>query len=140
MAYNESIVSISLKADSSIAGYTGVPGLPGSADPNGGHQYRFVKVTGASTAGLADTTANEIPVGVLQNKPQVVNAAATVAIAGVTLVELGGTVAAGNGIQNDADGKGIVAVGGGSDPVLGVALQGGSTGQVVPVLLRGQSF
>lgn len=140
MAYNESIVSISLKADSSVATYTGVPGLPGSADPNGGFQYRFVKVTGNSTCGLADQTAAEIPVGVLQNKPQVVNAAATVAIAGVTLVELGGTVDAGEGVQNDEDGKGISAVGGGEDPVLGVALQGGTAGQVVPVLLRGQSF
>ena len=140
MAYNENISTISLKADSSIAVYTGVPGLPGSADPNGGFQYRFVKVTGADTVGLADGSGNEIPVGVLQNKPQVVNAAATVAFAGVTLVELGDSVNAGDGVQNDSDGKGVSAVGGGTDPILGVALQGGASGQVVPVLLRGQSY
>ena len=139
MAYNESIVSISLKADSSIAVYTGVPGLPGSTDPNNGFQYRFVKITGASTAGLADTTAAEIPVGVLQNKPQVENAAATVAISGVSLVELGGTVAAGAGIRNNASGKGVTATAG-THNVLGVALQGGTTGKVVPVLLLGPSF
>ena len=58
MAYDEAIRSISLDADSSIAVYTGVPGLPGSADPNGGKQYRFVKVTGAGTVGLATAAAN----------------------------------------------------------------------------------
>ena len=79
MAFQEILHAITLEADASLGGYTGVPGLPGSAEPNGGNQYRFVKVTGAVTVGLADATADEVVVGVLQNKPQDAGHAATVA-------------------------------------------------------------
>ena len=99
--YDESIRSITLDADSSLAGYTGVPGLPGSASPNNGNQYRFVKVTGAHQCGLADDT-DTLVIGVVQNKPQVTGAAATVAIRGISLVEAGGSVNAGDGVAVDA--------------------------------------
>lgn len=135
MAYNESIVSISLNADSSIAVYTGVPGQPGSTDPNGGFQYLFVKVTGTNTAGLADADAGEQVVGVLQNKPQEVNAAATVCISGVSLVVAGGNVSAGAPVKNNSAGKAVTATPA-TDVVLGVALKGGASGELIPVLLR----
>ena len=76
MAYEESLRSITLNADSSLGIYTGVPGQPGSPDPHGGKQYHFVKVTGVHQVGLADATA--AVVGVLQNKPQGTGQAATV--------------------------------------------------------------
>ena len=135
MAYNESIVSISLNADSSIAVYTGVPGQPGSTDPNGGKQYLFVKVTGSNTAGLADTTSGEQVIGVLQNKPQEVNAPASVAISGVSLVVAGGTVAAGAPIKTNNAGKAVTGTPG-TDTIIGVALKGGASGTLIPVLLR----
>ena len=56
MAYEESLRSITLNADSSLGIYTGVPGQPGSPDPHGGKQYHFVKVTGVHQVGLADAT------------------------------------------------------------------------------------
>jgi len=135
--YDESIRSITLDADASLALYTGVPGLPGSAAPNNGNQYRFVKVTGAHQCGIADTTSNEIIVGVLQNKPQVVGAAATVAIRGISLVEAGDTIDAGDPVKVDSDGAAVAATPG-TDAALyvGVAVGGAAVGQLVPVLLR----
>lgn len=136
-AYDESIRSITLDADASLAEYTGVPGLPGSASPNNGNQYCFVKVTGAHQCGLADTTANEIVIGVVQNKPQVTGAAATVAIRGISLVEAGGNISAGNAIKVNASGKGVAAtLPADAALVVGVAVGGAASGQLVPVLLR----
>jgi hypothetical protein len=136
--YEESIRSITLDADDTLGIYTGVPGLPGSASPNKGKQYCFVKVVGAHQCGLADGDANEIVVGVLQNKPQVEGGAATVAIRGVSLVEAGGTIEAGNAVKVETTtGNGVAAtLPGDAALVVGVALGGAAEGQLVPVLLR----
>lgn len=131
MAYTEALRTISLQADSSLATYTGVPGLPGSADPNWGFQFRFVKVTGDRTAGLADTSEGEIVIGVMQNKPQVNDQAATIAFQGVTYVQCGGTVAAGDGVTTDAYGRAVVGT-----PVLGIATTGAASGEIASVLLK----
>ena len=109
MAFEEGLRSISLNADSTLAVYTSVPGQPGSADPNGGKQYRFVKVTGASQVGLADATANEVVVGVLQNKPQYTGQSATVAIRGVSKVQAGGNVNAGQAVKVKNTGEAVAA-------------------------------
>ena len=137
MAYTELLRSITLEADSSIAEATGVPGQPGASEPNGGKQYCFVKVTGAQTAGLATAAANEAVVGVLQNKPQVTGEAATVAIDGVSLVEAGGTIAAGAGVKVNASGKAVTWVAGTDDRDLrvGVAVTAGASGALMSVLL-----
>lgn len=128
MAYDESVVSISLDAAASIGEYTGVPNLPGSAKPNYGKQYRFVKIVGPHQAGLAAT--GDAPVGVLQNKPQEPGAAATVAISGVVNVMAGAAgVGAGALVGPDADGK---AVAGGTS---GVAVSTAQAGSLVSVLL-----
>lgn len=131
MSYEESIRSITLKADSSIGVFTGPPGYPGSASPHGGKQYHFVKVTAAATAGLAGN--GEKAHGVLQNKPQQTGAAATVAIRGVSNVVAGAAVAAGAVVQANASGQAITFA---SGEKLGVALQAaGGAGELVPVLL-----
>ena len=136
MAYEEILKSITLDADSSLAVWTSVPGQPGSADPNGGKQYYFVKVTGSNTCGLADGDANEIVVGVLQNKPQVTGAAATVAISGVSLVTAGGNVNAAAAVKNDGTGKAVAAtLPADAALVLGIALKSGASGELIPVLL-----
>lgn len=132
MSYDDSIRSISLDADASIGFYTGVPGLPGSAAPNTGKQYCFVKVTGAHTAGLAG--AGESAVGVLQNKPQTVGSAATVAIRGISLVTAGGAVAAGDYVAADAEGRGVT---GDAATANGIAIEAATAaGQLIPVLLK----
>lgn len=137
MAYDEGLRSVTLTADATAAVYTGVPGLPGSASPNGGNQYKFVKVTGAKQCGLADTTANEIVVGVLQNKPQTTGSAATVAVRGISKVLAGGNVTAGNAIKVNASGKGVAAtLPADAALVVGVAVGSGAADQLIPVLLK----
>lgn len=131
MAYEESLRSISLNADATLAMYTGVPGVPGSANPNYGRQYRFVKVTGANQVGLAVGDENENSIGVMQNKPQVTGQAATVSIHGVSMVMAGGTFDAGALVGPDSEGR---AVSGGTS---GIALAAaGQANELVPVLLQ----
>lgn len=135
MAFDESLRSISLNADSSIAGYTGVPGLPGSAEPNYGKQYRFVKVTGNQQVGLVTDGATDVAIGVVQSKPQVEGQAATVAIRGVSFVLCGEAVNPGAAITADSQGRGVAA--GGSDLVYGIALTStDAAGELVSVLLK----
>lgn len=132
MAYEESLRSITLNADSSLAVWTGVPGQPGSADPNGGKQYHFVKVTGAHQVGLANAT-DTIVVGVLQNKPQNNGNAATVGIRGVSKVVCDAAVTAGDVITVSADGQ---ATTGGAAQKVGIALSTtANAGELVSVLL-----
>lgn len=107
MSYEENLRSISFEADASIGIYTGAPGLPGSALPNTGMMYRFVKIVGKGTVGLA-TAAADVVAGVLQNKPQQPGAAATVGYEGVSNLMTGGVVAAGALLAPDATGRAVV--------------------------------
>lgn len=138
MAYEESLRSISLDADSSLAGYTGVPGLPGSASPNWGKAFRFVKVTGAHQVGLCTTAANEVPIGVMQNKPQVTGQAATVAIQGVSMVQSGAAVTAGAAVKVDTTGRAVTATLPADNAlVVGIAVGTcAAADQLVPVLIK----
>jgi len=54
--------------------------------------YRFVKITGAKTAGLV-TSPNDYSIGVLQNKPQYTGQAAQIGFLGVSYVITGAGVA-----------------------------------------------
>jgi hypothetical protein len=135
--YEEAIRTVTFLADSSLAGYTGVPGTPGAADPNYGNaQFRWVKVVGARTVGRSTGTADKVlTVGVCQNKPQVVGEAATVAIRGVSAVLSGAAIAAGAVVTSDSTGRAVTD--GAGTFTLGVAIEA-TTGanQLVPVLLR----
>jgi hypothetical protein len=109
MAYEESLRNITLKADATLAVYTGVSGQPGSPAAHGGKQYRLCKVSGVGLAGVADTTANEVIIGVLQNKPQYLNTAATIGVSGVTLAEAGAAITAGAALKADSNGRVVTA-------------------------------
>jgi hypothetical protein len=133
MAYEESLRSITLNADATLAAYTGVPGQPGSASPNGGKQYHFVKVTGVHQVGLADADDTTI-VGVVQNKPQVTGGAATVAIRGVSKVVSDAAITAGTLVKCSADGQAAAT---GAGPTVGIALTTtANAGELVSVLLK----
>lgn len=133
-SYDETLRRITLQADASLASYTGPPGIPGSADPNYGKQYCWVKFTGDHTVGLATAAADAL-VGVLQNKPQRVGEAATVAVGGVSLVQVAAALTWGQQVTANGSGIGILwstgTIGG-----LVVRGGGGVTGALVPVLLR----
>lgn len=135
MAYEETLRSVTLLADSSIGIFTGPPGVPGSLSPNSAKQFRWLKVTGANLVGLCSTGATENPIGVLQNKPQGVNDAATVGFNGVSMVELGGTVTAGDSLKLDTSSRVVTGIKG-TDKIVGVAFLGGAVGQLVPALIQ----
>ena len=136
-SYEETLVSISLDADASIAVDTRPPYVdnddPAGGSAAAGFQYRFVRVTDDHTVGLYTNTSGEVPVGVLQNKPQVVGMAAQVGISGISLVEAGGDVTAGATVTPDATGRGVV---GGDGSPCGIAIYGGAEGELIPVLIR----
>jgi hypothetical protein len=103
-----------------------------------GFQYRFVKLSAARTAALCNTTSNELPIGVLQNKPQIVGAACTVATNGISLVEAGGAVTAGEPVKVDSLGR-VVNATRGTDAALyvGAAVTGSTAaGQLVSVFIK----
>lgn len=139
--YEESLRSVTLLSDSSIAVYTGPPGYIGSTEPNWGHIFTFVKITGKDTVGLAVDKANDHAIGVLQNKPQVVGQAATVAIRGISAVRSGaGTDSAAivPGSPVTADGSGRAILADDTDLVFGYALQGSTTDEeLISVLIKG---
>ena len=130
MSYEESLQSISLDADASLGIYTGVPGQPGSAVPNNGMQYRFVKITGAHQVGLSVLATNTM-VGIMQNKPQVPGQDATVAISGVSNVVAGAAIAAGAICASDTTGRAVTDAVNGKVVALGIAA---GAGELVPVL------
>jgi len=133
VAYEESLRSITLTSDATLAVRTGVSNAPGSPVDNAGNQYRFVTVKGEHLAGRADD--NDVVVGVLQNKPQVPNEAATVGIRGVSKVRVSGAVAAGTGVVSGADGRGAAA--GAGNAGLGIALTSATEAdELISVLLR----
>lgn len=134
MAQEEGLRSITLNADDSLAVYTGVPGMVGSPNPNYGKQYRFVKVTGSRKAGLAD--ADDVVVGVLQSKPQVVGQEATIGIRGVSNVMVGQVLNPGDLVVSDAEGRAVKA--GVGATALGVVIESTAkaANQLASVLLR----
>lgn len=139
MSYEESIKSISLDADSSVGIFTGVPGQPGSASPNGGKQYCAVKLTGNHQVGLAASLGSTPKVfGVLQNKPQRPGEAATVCIFGVSNVLSGAAFAAGDYLTTDSAGRFIANGTSGSTTVSNIIAVAPVTGanQLAPALLR----
>lgn len=126
-AYDETLRNITLDAAANLAVDTSPPNNTGP-----GNQYRFVQVSGAHEADIYANAAGEICVGVLQNKPQEEAMAATVAIAGVSMVEASAAITAGDAVGSDASGLATS----GNSPTLGIAVRGASAaGQLVPVLL-----
>ena len=136
-SYEETLVNISLDADASLAVDTSPPYVGNDAPAGGsaaaGFQYRFVRLTDPHTCGLYTNTSGEIPIGVLQNKPQVEGMAATVAVAGISLVEAGGAIVAGQVVGPDTTGRAVV---GGTGSPAGIAIYDGAEGEIVPVLIR----
>lgn len=109
--------------------------LTASADLSA-QQYKFVKVSGNLTVTVC-AAATDKPIGVLQNKP-ISGGIADVMVTGVTKMALGATVVAGDDLTSDATGRAITAVAAaGANRIMGVALQGGTVGQLVEVLLPG---
>lgn len=135
MAYEETLKSFTLNADSSVGIYTGVPGTAGAASPNNGKQYCFVKITGAHTCG-AVSAVTDTPLGVLQNKPQGTGHAATVGYLGISKVRAAKSVAAGSSVYISSTGLGTDASGSSATKVGVAILAAGAADDLFPVLLQ----
>jgi hypothetical protein len=142
MAYDENLVTITLPAAAGIASKTGVSGVdPATGADRGGKQYYFVKVDSSGNAALGASGTSEVIIGVLQNKPQVTGAAATIATGGISRVVVGtGGVTAGDAVKVSSTGAavpvGTLATDLAAGIVVGVALKTGAAGAIVPVALR----
>lgn len=133
-SYEETLVNISLDAHADIVVDTQRPytdaGTPDGASASNGFQYRFVQVSGPHEANLFTGASGTRCVGVLQSKPQINDQEATVAIAGISMVEADGEINAGDGVGAGDFGR---ATAGGD---LGIAIRGADAqGQLIPVLL-----
>lgn len=95
-------------------------------------QHYFVELSGDAQVDVCDG-AGDLVYGVLQNDPEA-GEAAEVAVLGITKVVAGGTVAAGDRVGTDANGK-AVAKAADADKVAGICRVGGVAGELIEILL-----
>jgi hypothetical protein len=108
-----------------------IPGVVASADLSS-HQFKFMLI-GATGAAL-NTTAGGNCDGVLQNKPDALGKAASVASRGVSKVMAGAAVAAGTFVMSNATGKAVTATA--TNAIQGKALEAASAdGDLIAVSL-----
>jgi hypothetical protein len=106
-------------------------GLEAGADLSS-KQYYFVKVNTDSQVVVAGD--GEAAVGVLQTKPDAAGRAGQVAIGGITKVLIGATLAAGDSVASDGNGKAAPATTG--EKVLGTCIVGGAAGEIGSMLFQ----
>lgn len=100
--------------------------VPAAADLSA-KQYYAVKLN--SSGQIAVCGDDEFAYGILQDKPSAAGRVGCVAVGGVSRCVFGGTVAAGDIVNVDTNGK-IVALATGDGRMLGVCRVGGSSGEI----------
>jgi hypothetical protein len=116
MAYNNSQTSVTLEAGADLST----------------NQFHFVKLDADGQLSVA--TDGFAAVGVLLNDPSAAGRAAEVCIGGLTRVEAGGNITAGDPVASNATGEAIEA--GTDDVILGVAVTGGVDGEVISIIFQ----
>lgn len=122
---------------------------PASGDLSS-NQFYFVKLNSSKQLAVASGAVGEPVLGVLQDKPDAATRAGAVRCGGLSKVVAGGTIAAGDLLASDANGKavkytkatvftGTPYIVSGS-MVLGVALAGASSGETFPMLVSPRGF
>ena len=94
---------------------------------------RIVRFSAENTA-VAASAATDKLVGISDNVGGDANDTVDVILDGIALVKLGGTVAFGDLVTSDATGQGVATTTAGNR-VIGVAMQGGVTGDLIGVKL-----
>jgi hypothetical protein len=115
LAYEESLQRISLPV----------------AEDDSLNQYHFVTVNSGGNAALTGSAARAD--GVLQDNPDATGFVGEVAIAGVSKVVAGGTIANGALVESDSTGQAVTFS---SGVILGRALASAVSGDIFPVLLK----
>jgi hypothetical protein len=99
-------------------------------------QYYFVKLSAANTVNVC-TAITDIPIGILQNKPES-GEAATVCLFGISKVSADGVLAAGNLVGTSTDSQ-ADAIAAGTDTTvytMGQALETAAAGDTVSMFLN----
>jgi len=109
--------------------------LKAAADLSG-KQYHLVKLASATTVNVC-AAITDIPIGVLQNKPES-GEVAEITFIGVTKIVADGTVAAGANIGTSADGQADSIVAGTDTTVrlVGTAIGAASAGETFTALIN----
>lgn len=95
---------------------------------------QFYFVTLASDGQVDPTGDGAFATGVLQNAPSAAGRVSEVAISGITKVKCGGNITRGGNVSSDSAGLAVASATG--DVVLGQALETGSNGRVIAILLN----
>jgi Uncharacterized conserved protein (DUF2190) len=112
MAYTERLVRYSYQAGDTLVKWVGVPGMPGSIDPNIGNQYKIVKFgtqLGQQDVAELATSATDKFIGVTTTKPQHKATAVAVAVSGVVPVQAAAPLAYLDRVTSDGTGRAIKA-------------------------------
>jgi hypothetical protein len=126
MAYSEDVKRRTYLAGTTVAKWVGVPGFPGSTEPNVGTQYLILKmdVANKDVVELATGAAGEIIAGVSMTKAQHPKTGVGVAYAGRVPIQAGAALAIGDKVKPSATGQAVVA--GGTDASIGVVVEAAS--------------
>lgn len=110
MAYSEDVKRRTYLAGTTVAKRVGVPGFPGSIEPNVGTQYLILKMDTANkdVVELATGTAGEIIAGVSMTKAQHPKTGVGVAYAGRVPIQAGSALAVGDHVKPGAGGQAVV--------------------------------
>lgn len=112
-----------------------IPGLTASADLSA-KQYHLVKMSGDNTVTVC-AAVTDVPIGVLQNKPES-GEAATVCTIGVTKIKADEALAAGEVVGSSSDGQGQVVVIGTETTVYaaGIVIDGAASGGLATAVVN----
>ena len=121
MAYSERLVRYTYTAGASLVQYVGVPGMPGSVDPNLGTQYLIAKDGTSQDVAEKATAGTDVLIGVTTTKSQHLDMPVAIATSGRVPVQAGAAILLGAKITANAAGKAVTATGG--DKVLGTAVE-----------------
>lgn len=116
MAYSERLVRYTYQAGDSIVKWVGVPGMPGSVEPNIGNQYLIAKFGTEKDVVELATAATDKIAGVTTTKPQHPKTAVAVAVSGIVPVQAGEPLAYLDPVMAGAGGKAFKAAG--TDPTI----------------------
>lgn len=105
--------------------------VPASGDLSSS-QYLFMTINSSGQA--AATGDGAAADGVLQNDPAASGREAVIATAGRVKVKLGGTVAAGDDVASDTNGKAVSAATG--DVILGKCVEGGAVNNIGSIIFN----
>jgi len=113
-----------------------IPGLVAGGDMNtDAYQYHFVKISADEAIALAGN--NEMPIGVLCNKPLSGGGATVAGPASTIKLKAGGSISAGNQLCPKSDGSGEAVASTTGDPSIAVALVGGADHDLITAYIVG---